>query len=467
MSDFSARRTASLSDEATLELRGANRLVRSPSLGAAPCACVALVEGSRPPELSGEVHVLLRRRLQLAALILFGGFVVFLIRHVLTVQIDNPISVALLVFHVLVAGILGLLGAILCRRCAISARVLRAAEVAIFALPAAFVLAMQSYLALHHAGRGHFLLDGGPWLALIFTYALFIPNTLRRAALVIVLLALAPIVLLISLVWASPSVAALATLEHLVTLPLMVIVAAVGSVFGVHTIGTLRREAFEARRLGQYLLRKRIGAGGMGEVYLAEHQLLKRPCVIKLIRAEKAGDPRVLARFEREVRATAQLTHWNTVEVFDYGNTEDGTFYYVMEFLPGMSLADLVKRFGPLPPERVIYLLRQACDALREAHSMGLVHRDIKPGNIFAAERGGVYDVAKLLDFGLVKPLVKDETSVQLTTDGSITGSPLYMSPEQVSADSEPDAAQRHLFSWGRGLLPAHRACAVRGRQGD
>ncbi|MBP86173.1 MAG: hypothetical protein CMJ64_05575 [Planctomycetaceae bacterium] len=127
----------------------------------------------------------------------------------------------------------------------------------------------------------------------------------------------------------------------------MVLCASI-AVWGVRTIGTLRREAFEAKQLGQYRLKQQIGVGGMGEVYLAEHVLLKRPCAIKLIRPEKAGDARSLARFEREVKATAKLTHWNTVEIFDYGRADDGTFYYVMEYLPGLNLSQLVDMHGPL-----------------------------------------------------------------------------------------------------------------------
>ncbi len=203
------------------------------------------------------------------------------------------------------------------------------------------------------------------------------------------------------------------------------------AVFGTYTINTFRTEAFRARQLNQYHLTKKLGAGGMGEVYLAEHQLLKRPCAVKLIRPSLSQKPRVLARFELEVRATARLSHWNTVEVFDYGRTADGTFYYVMEYLPGLSLQDLVNRHGPLPPGRIIYLLCQACDALREAHHTGLIHRDLKPPNIFAAYRGARYDVAKLLDFGLVKP-VKEEQSAVVTREGTVTGSPLYMAPEQI-----------------------------------
>src|SRR5207253_5968774 len=141
---------------------------------------------------------------------------------------------------------------------------------------------------------------------------------------------------------------------------------------GAYRIEMLRQQAFEARKLGQYLLKERLGSGGMGEVYRAEPLLLRRPCAIKLIRPERAGDPNILRRFEREVQAMATLTHPNTVQIFDYGHAEDGTFYYVMEYLPGLSLEQLVHRHGPLPPERAVHLLRQVCGALREAHAIGL-----------------------------------------------------------------------------------------------
>ena len=222
--------------------------------------------------------------------------------------------------------------------------------------------------------------------------------------------------------------------------------AAISS-FAAHTISRLRSQVAEARRFGQYRLGRRIGAGGMGEVFLAEHELLKRPCAVKLIRPEVVLRAGTIERFEREVRINAKLSHPNTVEIFDYGRTEDGTYYYVMEYLPGMSLADLVERHGPLPPGRVVYLLRQVALALQEAHEAGLIHRDIKPSNIFAATRGAMDDVAKLLDFGLVRP-VATPASPHTSEEGKILGTPLYMSPEQAMGSRSLDA-RSDIYSVG------------------
>ncbi len=228
---------------------------------------------------------------------------------------------------------------------------------------------------------------------------------------------------------------------------MVLFILAIASTFGARVISLLRRQIAEARHLGQYRLRRQIGVGGMGEVYLAEHQLLKRPCAIKLLRSDNLADPRSLARFEREVRLTAALSHPNTVEIYDYGRTDKGTYYYVMEYLPGMSLADLVQRHGPQPPGRVVYLLRQICQALGEAHAAGLIHRDIKPSNIFVSRRGGMHDVAKLLDFGLVLPIARIG-SPQLSREGQILGTPLFMSPEQATGSGELDA-RSDIYSLG------------------
>jgi serine/threonine-protein kinase len=316
-------------------------------------------------------------------------------------------------------------------------------ELITFGMPLLFFM-LQSHaktvIAVTEKGHLHPELSG-VWLLLAFTYALFIPNDWRRAAVVVAIIVAAPLVTVaITAVMYARVLEALAASPGLVVeTVLMLSLTGVGATWGVYIINNLQSQAYEARQLGQYKLKQLLGAGGMGEVYLAEHQLMKRPCAIKLIRPEKAGDPKVLARFEREVQATARLSHWNTIDIFDYGRADDGTFYYVMEYLPGMNLGEIVRRFGPMPPSRAIHLVRQACDALQEAHDVGLLHRDLKPANLFAAVRGGFYDVAKLLDFGLAKPLTNLE-SASLTADGTITGSPLYMSPEQATGDREPDA---------------------------
>src|SRR5262249_37568336 len=227
---------------------------------------------------------------------------------------------------------------------------------------------------------------------------ILIPNTWRRCAAVVAALAALCVAANGALVLrTAPEVAAPFILELVVSMG----VGSALAVYGSHRIETLRRHASEAPKFGPYRLTSRLGSGAMGEVWLADHVLLRRPCAVKLIRPEHVGDPRFLARFEREVQATAALSHPNTVEVYDYGRTEDGAFYYAMEYLPGVSLDELVRREGPLPPARAVHLLRQLCGALAEAHRAGLVHRDVKPGNVLVCERGGVPDVAKLLDFGL------------------------------------------------------------------
>ncbi len=443
------------SNQPTLEMAS------GPSLGSPVVSSIAsrldragveLIAGSNGG-LSDEILHVLRRRLRLAAVILFAGFAVFLLRHFFQADFSTGQGVFLFAFHALVTVVLGVVGLPMCRRCRVSLRRLRISELLVFGLPLVFFLVMQYTWTVDCCRmEGFFDFPADVWIVLMFTYALFIPNTLGRASVVLGLMAAAPLLLLLVTVVSHAEVARMIAASpmaanRVVGFIVMIALAAVASVFGVDTIGFLRRQAFEAKRLGQYRLKEKIGAGGMGEVFLAEHQLLKRPCVIKLIRPDKAGDHRVLARFQREVQATARLSHWNTIEIFDYGSTEDGTFYYVMEFLPGMSLADLVEQHGRLPAARVIYLLRQVCDALSEAHSAGLVHRDIKPGNIFAAQRGGIYDVAKLLDFGLVKPLF-EEHSVQLTTEGAVTGSPLFMSPEQAIGEVDADP-RTDIYSLG------------------
>jgi serine/threonine protein kinase len=227
----------------------------------------------------------------------------------------------------------------------------------------------------------------------------------------------------------------------------MTLASTVG-IFGSYKLAELRQQVHEAQDLGQYRLIRKIGAGNMGEVHLAEHLLLRQPCAIKLIRPDRAADAATLSRFEREVQTTSRLTHWNTVRIYDYGYTEEGTFYYVMEYLAGWTLEDLVRQHGPLPPARAIHLLRQVSAALREAHAIGLVHRDIKPANIITCLRGGVPDVAKLLDFGLVRHSGPPERDALVTSPGSLTGTPAYMSPEQAGGQPDVDA-RSDIYSLG------------------
>jgi hypothetical protein len=205
---------------------------------------------------------------------------------------------------------------------------------------------------------------------------------------------------------------------------------------GSRVIFGLRTEAARVRRLGQYTLERQIGAGGMGVVYRASHAMLRRPTAIKLLPPDRAGGAS-LARFEREVQITAQLSHPNTVAIYDYGRTPDGVFYYAMEYLDGINLEDLVRRHGVQPAGRVVAILDQVCGALSEAHERGLVHRDIKPANIILTERGGEPDVAKVVDFGLVKPYAADDPPLTVSAPGVLTGTPLYLSPESLTS---PDA---------------------------
>ena len=188
---------------------------------------------------------------------------------------------------------------------------------------------------------------------------------------------------------------------------------------------TWRRRLSEAelklKQLGQYTLEEKIGEGGMGVVYRARHALLRRDTAVKLLLPDRA-DAASVARFEREVRLTCQLTHPNTIQVYDYGHTPDGIFYYAMEFLRGLNLHDLVARFGPQPEGRVIHILTQICDSLAEAHALGLIHRDIKPGNVFLCRRGGVADCVKVLDFGLVREYRADNPQTQNAAQGKCGG---------------------------------------------
>jgi len=205
----------------------------------------------------------------------------------------------------------------------------------------------------------------------------------------------------------------------------------------------LGQKVTKAREMGSYRLVTLLGKGGMGEVWRARHHMLARDAAIKLVQPDilsgKSGSNAVIIRrrFEQEAKTTAALRSPHTVELYDFGVTKDGVFYYVMELLDGIDLETLVKKFGPQPPARVVSILRQVCRSLADAHSHGMIHRDIKPTNIFLCRLGNEYDFVKVLDFGLVKVL--DDTETQITVEGATTGTPAYMAPEMAMGSSPVD----------------------------
>jgi len=223
--------------------------------------------------------------------------------------------------------------------------------------------------------------------------------------------------------------------------------AAVGAGIYNFSLQKMRAKVSEAQRLGQYTLGARIGKGGMGEVYLATHAMLKRPTAIKLLPKEFADSERQV-RFEREVQNTAQLSHHNTVAIYDYGTSPDGAFYYAMEYVDGVTLDRLVFDSGALPAARVAFLLKQACGSLAEAHAIGIVHRDIKPANLMVGNRPGMPDHLKVLDFGLVKLLNAAGDSIDVTVPGNVLGTPRYISPEAIR-DAENVDARSDLYALG------------------
>jgi serine/threonine-protein kinase len=422
---------------------------------------VALVSGPESQPADG-VEVLLRKRLGVIALILLGAH-----SGALLLFLDNMIRGEAWLTIAFNGGLWlaeGTYAALLWGQRPLSLRALRALEVILFSL----LLVGYAYYICSPVRLGALqdyatsTLDGSlsalstavalPGFAILVIYGTFIPNTGRRCAALVGGMALAPLLVAAAFCLASPNLNSGQSLRFLIQMALLLAFGAAIAIYGCHRIESLRQEAWAARQLGQYQLKRLLGAGGMGNVYLAEHLLLRRPCALKVIRPELTGNPEALLRFEREVRAMAALTHPNTVEIFDYGHTADGTFYYVMEYLPGLSLEELVEQYGPLAPERAVHLLRQVCAALEEAHGVGLIHRDIKPSNILVCERGRIPDVAKLLDFGLAQAAGTGAPGdgappgesprpgagpvaplAALTWERAPSGTPLFMSPEQAS----------------------------------
>lgn len=406
------------------------------------------------PSVADETRILLRQRLLGCALAIAGVYVILALwswssseRELWVLPAGRFARAALAV----------VVATILSARVDLSLRALRALELVLFGGMTLLLMFTQYFGDLELIGRGEVVRlvsieKNGilQMVILMMMYGALIPNTLNRTMRVVSTMALGPIVLLgVLLNGPIESAGLMANRDEFILTATNAIYLALGAflaIYCAHMLQGLRRELHDARRLGQYQLGERLGAGGMGEVYLAEHQLLKRPCALKLIKADIADNAVAIARFEREVQSAATLNHPNSIRIFDYGHAADGTFYYVMELLPGLSSAELVSAFGPMPPGRAVYLMRQVCAALREAHLAWLVHRDLKPANIFVAILGGQHDVAKILDFGLVKQTTGG--SAQLTADHTVSGTPSYMSPEQASASPDLDG-RADLYSLG------------------
>jgi serine/threonine-protein kinase len=416
---------------------------------------VSLAPGSAP-HLSDDTRNLLRKRERALVLFLLVGFASYFLKDLITGNFDDALDMGISALFLVPIGICTV---ILWSRRTLALFHLRILELVIVSVvtvsfarvhldwfeangPYQAATATPNSDVVQLAAAGSVL----RWFALILGYGLFIPNTWRRCGAVVGVLTGLPFVLTIAAGLRNGNLHLFR--DALLEMAFWLGTAAAAAIYGCHKISELRAQAFEARKLGQYRLKERLGAGGMGEVYLAEHVLLRRPCAVKLIRPEQVGDPASLSRFEREVRATARLTHPNTVEIYDYGHAMDGTFYYAMEYLPGLTLERLVRVHGPLPPARVVHLLRQVCAALQEAHGLGLIHRDVKPGNLMLCERGGVPDVVKLLDFGLVRAVGPATDLESLTHEGALVGTPAYMSPEQCRGKDDLDA-RSDIYSLG------------------
>ncbi len=399
-----------------------------------------------PSSASGEMRALRRDRLAATALLLTFAFATLLVWHLSYRSSHGPYTWGLFASRLVLCTVVA---AVLVSPIRLAVGQVRMLEIVLFGGLTAIVVLAQYFVSLEvlerekEIGLIAFMKNGViQMVTLILMYGTLIPNRPRTVAWVVVLMAAAP---LFSHAFLSenPHFAAfsekMSAAEFTGSNALFLLLAAIIATFSSILLNGLRIELHRARKFGKYRLIRKLGEGGMGEVYLAEHLLLKRPCALKLIKRESGSNPIALARFEREVQSAARLSHPNTIEIYDYGHTSDGTFYYVMEYLQGLSLSELVRRDGPLLPGRVIYIFRQVCAGLAEAHRLGLVHRDLKPGNLFLAVRGGEADVAKVLDFGLVK-LTQDPGAVEISRELTVSGTPMYMAPEQATADRSLDS---------------------------
>jgi serine/threonine-protein kinase len=392
----------------------------------------ATPRGLSDASASADDRELLQRRLALLGLISLGIYVAFYVGGQAMVLAGNeapwPFAghAVMAVFILLAAGLW-----LYCRRGQRPSSVLRPLEAGVTITAAPAVMLHTTAVIPEPALRAMVMLLATS-LAL-YTRSIFVPSSARRT-LIVSTLAAAPLA-----VYSLLMEPARLSGWKLMWLGAAIAIATAGS----WVIYGLRREVRHARQLGQYTLAERLGEGGMGVVYRARHAMLRRPTAVKLLRPERVEEAD-LARFEREVQLTAGLSHPNTVSIYDFGRTPDGVFYYAMEYLEGLDLGQLVDEDGPQPEGRVVHILEQVLGALAEAHAVGLIHRDIKPSNVILCERGGLPDVAKVVDFGLVKELgVPDD----VTRDNALVGTPLYLAPEAIRSSSVD--ARSDLYSLG------------------
>ncbi len=405
---------------------------------------VGLIQGAET--FCPETNALLKKRLQASTLIFTIGTILFYVRGFFTQ--DQPLNFQLVLLVVLLVSL-----AILYSSACLSMRALRTLEGVVFS-SLAFLLGIKYSTVIWNAaalGNEAIALTninhlGFAFFAMIVVYGLFIPNTWKRTFVVVLSLAMFPI-MSFAFIYSHYEI-----VRHTETWSLTLFFVFFGmviSVYGSHIMHTLRQEAKKAREIGQYRLKEKIGSGGMGEVWKAQHRMLVRPAAIKLIRQEviqKEDDSAqtALRRFEREAKATSRLQCPHTIQIYDFGQTQDNSFYYVMEYLEGLDLDTLVAKFGPISPARTVHLLKQVCLSLAEAHFRGMVHRDIKPANIYTCQMGLQYDFVKVLDFGLVKQRSwKEEENgkpeLKLTKMGVVTGTPAFIAPEMILQNNEID----------------------------
>jgi len=386
-----------------------------------------------PHATSEEMRAYVQERLALLSKLAFWIFwiLVFFVHGLYEIYPElKPRRVAIVdIYAISGLVILGLIWHFLLRIRRSSLRVLNAID-AFYLLLIGTAFGMSAYFSSEQRGA---VWSAFIWHTfIVFSRVIVVPSSGRRTAIVTAVSYLPLWLAALGMAVWTPDSLELPPVAFVVGGALFIAIAVLLATTGSRVIYGLRQQVTEAMQLGQYTLDQKIGEGGMGAVYRARHALLRRPTAIKLLPARRYGAENI-KRFEREVQHMARLTHPNTVAVFDYGRSPGGVFYYAMEYLDGVDLETLVARDGPQRAARVVHILRQVCGALDEAHTMGLTHRDIKPANIIICRRGRMPDVAKVVDFGLVKEITRgsDDTATKI-----IMGTPHYLSPEAVT---DPD----------------------------